>query len=91
MVAIVILSPAAMLAGAIERLEAGQSPQRLLDVAAQHVEKWGRLVERQEAGERLDGRASIYTGETYAERRDRWAAYRDLLVDHLQNADGGGR
>lgn len=85
-------TPEAMLALTLARLQAGTAdPQHALTVAGLWVEKWGRLVEREAAGEKLDGRASIYTGETYAEAHARWDTYRGLLVDHLRSPDGGGR
>lgn len=83
-------TPEQMLARALAVLEGTTTPEALLAVAARHIEKWGRLVEEQEAGADLDGRASIYTGETYEQARDRWDAYRRLLVDHLRGPDGGG-
>lgn len=64
------------------------SAQVLIDVAVSHRDKWTRLAERVEAGEVLDGRASIYSGETYAEARDRWEAYRALLVDDARSLEG---
>ena len=83
-------TPQKMLERAEVHLGEGAEPQHLIDVAAAHEEKWARLVEQQKAGVQLDGRASIYTGETYAQARDRWAAYRGLLLDHLRGPDGGG-
>lgn len=87
---LLVETPRQMLVRAERSLQRGADPQALLDVAVQYVEKWGRLAEQVEAGEQLDGRASIYTGETYAQARDRWDAYRALLVDHLRSPDGGG-
>lgn len=87
------MTPAEMLADARGLIAEGKDPQRLIDVAIAHRDKWARLVEEQGAKEgtpqRLDGRASIYTGETYAEARDRWEAYRVLLVEELRAPDGG--
>lgn len=83
-------TPAEMLERALVNLEQGADPDRLLRVAVVWEEKWARLVEEQEAGAQLDGRASIYTGETYAEARDRGASYRGHLLDHLRGVDGGG-
>lgn len=81
-------TPQAMLTGARFRISEGADPQRLIDVAIAWRDKWARLVEEQEAGAVLDGRASMYTGETYAEARDRWEAYRVLLVEELRGQDG---
>ena len=81
-------TPEQMFARAKVGLDGGRDPQQLLDVAIVHIEKWGRLAEDVEAGVPLDGRANIYTGETYAEARDRWERYRDLLLDHLRGPDG---
>lgn len=52
----------------------------LIEVADRWIAKWSDLADREEAGEFLDGRASIYTGETYAQARDRWQEYRDRLA-----------
>lgn len=82
------MTPAELMAGAMELIVAGSDPQRLIDVAIAHRDKWARLVEEQEGGAVLDGRANIYTGETYAEARDRWEAYRALLVEELRAPDG---
>lgn len=81
-------SPEQMFQRALVGLDTGRDPQVLLDVAIVHIEKWGRLAEDVEAGVPLDGRANIYTGETYLEARVRWEAYRDLLLDHLRGPDG---
>lgn len=78
-----------LLAGALVKIEQGVDPQRLVDVAIAHRDKWAELAERVAAGERLDGRASIYTDESYAQARDRWAAYLDLLTGHLAAVEGG--
>lgn len=81
-------SPEQMLERAQAHLAGGAAPRRLLDVAIAHRDKWARLVE-EENGAVLDGRASIYTGETYAAARDRWEAYRVLLLQELRAPDGG--
>lgn len=83
------LSPEQMLAQAKPLLRKGAEPERMLQVAGRWVEKWARLAERVENGEHLDGRSSIYTGETYAEARDRWIAYRELLLEELRGSHGG--
>lgn len=82
--------PEAMLQRAIdEYLDTGRcGVQQLIDVAVSYRDKWAELAARVEAGEYLDGRASIYTGETYAEARDRWEHYRQLLVDHVRGVAG---
>lgn len=84
-------TPEKMLERALVVLEGTVTPDALLRTASDWIAKWSRLVEEQESGIELDGRASIYTGETYAQARDRWAAYRGLLLDHLRGPDGGGR
>lgn len=61
----------------------GAATSVLIAVANRWIEKWSELAARVDAGELLDGRASIYTGETYAEARDRWTAYRELLLQSL--------
>lgn len=81
-------SPADMLERAQERMARGCDPQRLVDVAIARRDKYARLAEEQGAGAVLDGRSSIYTGETYAEARDRWEAYRVLLVAELGGQGG---
>lgn len=81
-------SPEQMLERAEERIARGCDPQRLVAVAIAWRDKWAQLVEEQEAGAVLDGRSSIYTGETYAEARDRWEAYRVLLVEVLRGQGG---
>jgi hypothetical protein len=86
----VIKTPEGMLALAQVMLADGADPAVLLRVAIAHRDKWARLVERQEAGEVLDGRASIYSGETYTQARDRWDAYRVLLLAEVGNATHGG-
>lgn len=83
-------TPEEMLRRAVLHLEDGGTPQSLLDTASKWIEKWAELAARVENGEHLDGRSSIYTGETYAQARDRWATYRGLLLDHLRGTDGGG-
>lgn len=83
-------TPEKMLERALVVLEGSVSPEALLRVADQHIEKWARLVEEQASGVELDGRANIYTDETYAEALARWNAYRGLLIDHLRGPDGGG-
>jgi hypothetical protein len=83
-------TPEQMLARALVVLEGSVTPEAMLRTAGQWIAKWSRLVEEQESGVELDGRANIYTGETYAEARDRWIAYRGLLLDHLRGPDGGG-
>lgn len=80
---------AQMLARAVEQIEEGSDPQTLVDAAIAWREKWARLVEEQESGVQLDGRASIYTGETYTQARHRWAAYLELLTDHLSGVENG--
>lgn len=87
-------SPADMLERAVERIERGHDSQRLVDVAIAHRDKWARLAEEWDShGEAaplvMDGRASIYTGETYAAARDRWQGYLDLLNDHLAGVERG--
>lgn len=87
-------TPQQMLQRAVRGIETGKDPQRYVDVANAWVEKWARLAEEWDshgdrAAERMDGRASIYTGETYAEARDRWRAYLDLLNAHLRGVEGG--
>jgi hypothetical protein len=81
-------TPEQMFARALVGLDGGRDPQQLLDVADQHIDKWGRLAEDVAEGLPRDGRSNIYTGETYAEARDRWERYRDLLLDHLRGPDG---
>src|SRR5689334_9528141 len=49
---------------------------------------WGNLADQwiaygDEAPRKMDGRASIYTGETYGEAHDRWSEYRATLVQRL--------
>lgn len=83
-----------MLTRAVEQIAQGVDPQRLVDVGLAWHEKWARLAEEWDShGDRapllMDGRASIYTGETYAEARDRWQAYLDLLSDHLRQVEHG--
>ncbi len=82
-------TPEQMLERARAGIATGANPQNLLRVAIQWRDKFALLVEEQEAGAQLDGRASIYTGETYAEARDRWEAYRALLLEELRAPDGG--
>jgi hypothetical protein len=82
-------TPAQMLERAQAKIADGVDPQRLIDVAIAHRDDWAALVERQEAGELLDGRASIYSGETYAQARDRWEAYLELLVADAANVVHG--
>lgn len=86
-------SPADMLERAQERMARGCDPRRLVSVAIAHRDKWARLVEEWDShGDRaaalMDGRASIYSGETYVEARDRWEAYRLLLVEELRGPGG---
>lgn len=82
--------PEAMLQRALdEYLDTGRCDvQRLIDVAVSYREKWSQFADRVDAGEHLDGRASIYTGETYAEAAQRWETYRSLLVDHARGVTG---
>ena len=87
-------TPGQMLAHAVAQIEGGADPQRLVGAGIAWHEKWARLAEEWDGhGDRapqlMDGRASIYTGETYAEARDRWQAYLDLLHDHLRSVEGG--
>jgi hypothetical protein len=83
-------SPESMLARAEQAIAAGKDPQTLIRVAIAHRDHWGRLEEGRAAEpEKFDGRASIYTGETYAQARDRWDAYRLLLVEDLRGTHGG--
>lgn len=70
-------------------LAEGEDPAVFLRVAIARRDRWARLAERVEAGEHLDGRASIYSAETYAEARDRWEAYRLLLVEETRGIHGG--
>lgn len=83
-------APEQMLQRALDDyLDAGRCDvQRLIDVAVAYREKWSSYADQVEAGERLDGRASIYTGETYAEAAQRWETYRALLVEHARGAMG---
>jgi hypothetical protein len=75
-----------MLRRAQTAMAEGKDPQVLLRVAIAHRDHWGRLEEtRAAAPDKFDGRASIYTGETYAQARDRWEAYRVLLLDELRD------
>lgn len=60
-------TPQQMLERALAELRTGASPEQLLATAARWIDKWARLAELVEAGEVLDGRASIYSGETYAQ------------------------
>lgn len=83
-----VSTPEEMVAQARQGIAGGSDPQVLLAVAIAWRDKWARLVEEQENGAVLDGRASMYTGETYAEARDRWEAYRVLLVDELRGTHG---
>lgn len=83
-------SPEKMLGRAVAGMAEGKDPQRLLNVAIAHRDHWGRLEEQRAAApERFDGRASIYTGETYAQARDRFEAYRVLLVEETRGTHGG--
>lgn len=70
-------SPDDMLARALATPAA--TPERLLGVAEVWIGRWSALADEHAAGAHLDGRADIYSGETYAEARDRWTTYRDLL------------
>lgn len=83
------LSPEQMLAQAKPLLRKGSEPQRMVEVATKWRDKWARLAEAVEGGEQLDGRSCIYTGETYAQARDRWDAYRQLLLEELRGSHGG--
>lgn len=65
--------------------ETGAPTDLLVRVAEAYIAKMGQAAAEVEAGAHLDGRASIYTGETYAQARDRWTAYRDAL---LASVDG---
>lgn len=65
----------------LDRVPAGVPLNRLVAVADHYVTKWAALAAEQAATGKLDGRASIYTGESYAQARDRWTEYRAALVD----------
>lgn len=86
-------TPEAMLVKARKILADGGDPGVLLRTAIHYRDRWARMVEEHDAKagtpQRLDGRASIYTGETYAEARDRWEAYRLLLVEETRGTHGG--
>lgn len=87
-------TPQQMLQRALLGIGEGKDPQRYVDVAIAWVEKWARLAEEWDshgdrASQLMDGRASIYTGETYAEARGRWQAYLHLLTDHLLQVEHG--
>lgn len=86
---VVPLTPGQMFDQAVTLIENGKDPEVLLDVAIKYRDKWARLAEQVEAGEHLDGRASIYTGETYAEAADRWECYRRQLIEHMRGTHGG--
>jgi hypothetical protein len=83
-------TPASMFGRAQNAIAGGKDPQTLIRVAIAHRDHWSRLEEGRAAEpEKFDGRASIYTGETYAEARDRWDAYRLLLLEDLRGTHGG--
>lgn len=86
-------TPEQMLAKARRILADGGDPAVLLRTAIHYRDRWARMLEEQglRAGtpQRLDGRASIYTGETYAQAYDRWEAYRLLLVAETAGTHGG--
>lgn len=60
--------------------------EHLVAVADHWIAKWTDLADQVAAGADLDGRTNIYTGETYAEGRDRWTTYRGLLLATKENA-----
>lgn len=83
------LTPEQMFVTAKALIAGGTDPAQLIDASIQWRDKWAALAERVEAGENLDGRASIYTGETYAEAATRWEAYRRRLIEHIRGTHGG--
>lgn len=70
-------------------VKSGQLDDPGIDHALMWCESWhahySRLAERMAAGEALDGRASIYTGETYAEARDRYSELHALIEEYAKN------